>query len=54
MNWKARAAQLKTAIPPLWLCLREKETPLLAKVLGAVTGGEARWEVDLMPDITTI
>ena len=37
MDWKDRAEQLKTDVPALWLCLREKETPLLAKVLAALT-----------------
>ena len=37
MRWKERAAKLKTDIPALWLCLKAKETPLLAKVLAAVT-----------------
>ena len=54
MNWKARAAQLKTDIPALWLCLRAKETPLLAKVLAAVTVGYALSPVDLIPDFIPV
>ena len=54
MNWKARAAQLKTDVPALWLCLRAKETPLLAKVLAAVTVGYALSPVDLIPDFIPV
>lgn len=54
MDWKARAEQLKTDVPALWLCLREKETPLLAKVLAAVTVGYALSPVDLIPDFIPV
>lgn len=54
MDWKARAEQLKTDVPALWLCLREKETPLLAKALAAVTVGYALSPVDLIPDFIPV
>ena len=54
MGWKERAAQLKTDIPALWLCLRAKETPLVAKVLAAVTVGYALSPVDLIPDFVPV
>ena len=54
MNWRARAEQLKTDVPALWLCLRKKETPLLAKVLAAVTVGYALSPVDLIPDFIPV
>lgn len=54
MNWKERAAQLKTDIPALWLCLKAKETPALAKVLAAVTVGYALSPVDLIPDFIPV
>ena len=54
MNWGARAEQLKTDVPALWLCLRKKETPLLAKVLAAVTVGYALSPVDLIPDFIPV
>ena len=54
MNWKERAAQLKTDIPALWLCLRAAETPLLAKVLAAVTVGYALSPIDLIPDFIPV
>lgn len=54
MNWKVRAAQLKTDVPALWLCLKTKETPLPAKVLAAVTVGYALSPVDLIPDFIPV
>ena len=54
MGWRERAAQLKTDIPALWLCLRAKETPLVAKVLAAVTVGYALSPVDLIPDFVPV
>ena len=54
MNWKERAAQLKTDIPALWLCLKAKETPALAKVLAAVTVGYALSPIDLIPDFIPV
>lgn len=54
MNWKERAAQLKTDIPALWLCLKAKETPVLAKVLAAITVGYALSPIDLIPDVIPV
>lgn len=54
MIWKERAAKLKTDIPALWLCLRAKETPALAKVLAAVTVGYALSPLDLIPDFIPV
>ena len=54
MIWKERAAKLKTDIPALWLCLKAKETPLLAKVLAAVTVGYALSPIDLIPDFIPV
>ena len=54
MRWKERAAKLKTDIPALWLCLKAKETPLLAKVLAAVTVGYALSPIDLIPDFIPV
>ena len=54
MNWKERASKLKTDIPALWLCLKAKETPALAKVLAAVTVGYALSPVDLIPDFIPV
>ncbi len=54
MKWKERAAQQKTDIPALWLCLKAKETPALAKALAAVTVGYALSPIDLIPDFIPV
>ena len=54
MNWKERAAQLKTDIPVLWLCLKAEETLALAKVLAVVTVGYALSPIDLIPDFIPV
>jgi hypothetical protein len=33
MSLKERASQLKTDIPAVFLCLKSKDTPLVAKIL---------------------
>lgn len=53
-RWKERAAQLKTDIPALWLCLKAEETPVFAKILAAVTVGYALSPVDLIPDFIPV
>lgn len=54
MNLKARARQLKTDIPSVFLCLRSPQTPLLAKILAAVTVCYALSPIDLVPDFIPI
>ena len=41
MNLKARAKNLKTAIPALFLSLKDKDTPLPAKIAAGITVGYA-------------
>lgn len=50
MDWKARAKNLKTAVPALFLSIKDRDTPLLAKVLAAVTVAYALSPIDLVPD----
>lgn len=54
MNLKERAKQLKTDIPALFLCLKSKETPLLAKILAGITVGYALSPIDLIPDFIPV
>ncbi|MGM9602972.1 MAG: YkvA family protein [Faecousia sp.] len=54
MSLKSRAEQLKTDIPALWLCLKAKETPVLAKVLAAAAVGYALSPIDLIPDFIPV
>jgi uncharacterized membrane protein YkvA (DUF1232 family) len=50
MDIKARAKKLKTDIPALFLALKDKRTPFLAKFFAAITVVYALSPVDLIPD----
>lgn len=54
MDWKARAAQLKTDIPAVWIALRKKQTPWTAKALAAITVAYALSPIDLIPDFIPV
>ena len=54
MNLKERARQLKTDIPAVFIALRRKETPLLAKILAAVAVCYALSPIDLIPDFIPV
>ena len=50
MNFKKRANQLKTDIPALFLALKDRDTPIIAKIFAAITVGYALSPIDLIPD----
>lgn len=54
MNLKERARKLKTDIPALFLALKDKETPVLAKVLASITVAYALSPIDLVPDFISV
>lgn len=54
MTWKERARKLKADIPALFLALKDKDTPLPAKVLAGVTVAYALSPVDLVPDFIPV
>ncbi|MDD3919947.1 MAG: YkvA family protein [Eubacteriales bacterium] len=54
MNLKERASQLKTDIPAVFLCLRRKDTPVLAKILAGITVAYALSPIDLIPDFIPV
>lgn len=54
MNLKERAKQLKRDIPAIFLALRHKSTPVLAKLLAGVTIGYALSPIDLIPDFIPV
>ena len=54
MDLKARAKKLKTDIPALFLALRDKDTPILAKVFAGITVAYALSPVDLVPDFIPV
>ena len=54
MDLKARAKQLKTDIPAVFLALKKRETPWTAKALAALTVGYALSPIDLIPDFIPV
>ena len=54
MDLKARAKKLKTDIPALFLALKDKDTPILAKVFAGVTVAYALSPIDLVPDFIPV
>lgn len=54
MNLKERAKKLKSDIPTIFLALRDKETPIFAKVFATLTVIYALSPVDLVPDFIPV
>ena len=54
MKLKERAKCLKRDIPVVFLCLRAKETPVVAKIIAAVTIAYALSPIDLIPDFIPV
>lgn len=54
MDLKARAKKLKTDIPALFLALKDKDTPILAKVFAGITVVYALSPIDLVPDFIPV
>ena len=54
MNLKERAGKLKTDLPALFLALKDRETPVLAKALAGITVAYALSPVDLIPDFIPV
>lgn len=54
MNLKARAAQLKSDIPALFLALKRPETPPSAKILAGCIVAYALSPIDLIPDFIPV
>ena len=54
MNLKERAGKLKTDLPALFLALKDRETPVLAKVFAGITVAYALSSIDLIPDFIPV
>ena len=54
MDFKERARKLKTDIPVIFLVLKDKETPVIAKVFAGVTVAYALSPIDLVPDFIPV
>lgn len=51
---KDRAIKLKSDIPAIFLALKDKETPVSAKILAAITVAYALSPIDLIPDFIPV
>ena len=54
MDLKARAKKLKTDIPAVFLALKDKETPFIAKIFAGITVAYALSPIDLVPDFIPV
>ena len=54
MNLRQRAENLKTDVPAVFLTLKDKRTPVLAKLFAALTVAYALSPVDLVPDFIPV
>ena len=54
MNLKERAKKLKTDIPAIFLALKDKETPIIAKIFAGITVANALSPIDLIPDFIPV
>ena len=54
MNLKERARQLKKDIPAVFLSLKDRDTPLIAKFLAGATVAYALSPIDLIPDFIPV
>ena len=51
---KDRAIKLKSDIPAIFLALKDKETPVSAKILAAITVAYVLSPIDLIPDFIPV
>ena len=54
MNLKERAKKLKTDIPAIFLALKDKETPIIAKIFAGITVAYALSPIDVIPDFIPV
>lgn len=51
---KERAKKLKKEIPAIFLALKDKDTPVIAKILAGLTVAYALSPIDLVPDFIPV
>ena len=54
MDLKERAKKLKMDIPAIFLALKDKDTPIVAKIFAGITVGYALSPIDLVPDFIPV
>lgn len=53
-NLKENAKTIKKMVPALWIAMKKKETPLIAKFFALLTLGYALSPIDLIPDFIPV
>lgn len=53
-NLKENAKTIKKMIPAIWIAMKRKETPFLAKAMALLTLGYALSPIDLIPDFIPV
>ena len=54
MKMKERAKKLKKDIPAIFLALKDKDTPVIAKIFAGITIAYALSPLDLIPDFIPV
>jgi uncharacterized membrane protein YkvA (DUF1232 family) len=54
MDLKDRAKKLKSDIPAVFIALKKKETPVIAKIFAGITIGYALSPIDFIPDFIPV
>lgn len=54
MTLKERAKKIKTDIPAVFIALKDKDTPIIPKILAGITVAYALSPVDLIPDFIPV
>lgn len=54
MDLREQAKKLKQDIPAAFLALRDRDTPVLAKIVAGITVGYALSPIDLIPDFIPV
>lgn len=54
MKLKERAKKLKTDIPAVFLAVKDKDTPIIAKIVAGCTVAYALSPIDLIPDFIPV
>lgn len=54
MNLKEKSKKIKREVPAIFIALKKKETPLIAKIVAGITIGYALSPIDLIPDFIPV
>ena len=54
MNLREQAKAIKVYIPALFIAMKKKETPVLAKIVAGITVGYALSPIDIIPDFIPV